>query len=259
MRNYIKFLILVLFSQFLQACGCTVVDPGTRGIKVNLGEVTNQVIPEGLVWHQPLLTNIVQVSIRQQTKEVKAECYSSDLQPVTLNLKVLYRLPEDKVVTLYQKFSGDPFDALVAPRVNEALKEVTALLTAEGIVKSREKVKTEALAGAKAKVGDLVIIEDIVIENVDLSDDLEKAIESKMVQQQEAAKAEFTKQKAQIEAETALIRAQGEANAINVRGKAIKENPGLVDLTIAEKWNGVAPLVVGAGNGANILLPMEKK
>jgi len=51
----------------------------------------------------------------------------------------------------------------------------------------------------------------------------------------------------------------GEAEAIRIRGSAIKENPVLIQLQIAEKWNGVSPLVVGAGQGANILLPVEKK
>ncbi|MHB8407761.1 MAG: hypothetical protein ACYDHY_06560 [Acidiferrobacterales bacterium] len=37
----------------------------------------------------------------------------------------------------------------------------------------------------------------------------EDAIEAKMVQQQEAAKAEFKKQQAKVDAETAVIRAQG--------------------------------------------------
>lgn len=258
MVNMIKVLGMFLVAMVLQGCGCTVVDPGTRGVKVELGEVSSGVIPEGLVWHKPLIASVVAVSVRQQTKEMGSECYSSDMQQVNINLKVLYRIPEGNVVTLFQKYQGDPFESLVAPRVNEALKEVTATQSAESIVKNREKIKLAALEAAKAKVGELVFIEDIVIENVSLSKELEAAIESKMVQQQEAAKAEFTKVKAKTEAETAIIRAQGEAEAIKIRGNAIRENPRLIDLQIAEKWNGVSPLVVG-GDGANILLPLSKE
>ena len=87
--------------------------------------------------------------------------------------------------------------------------------------------------------------------------ELEKAIEQKMVQEQEAAKANFIQQKTQIEARTAIIRAEGEAQAIRVRGRAIRENPAVIDLQLIEKWNGITPLVVGAGKGANILLPLK--
>lgn len=253
-----KFTILFLTVLGLSSCGCTIVDPGTRGVKVSLGEVNPQAFPEGLTWHAPLITSIHEVSVQQQTKGMDAECYSADLQQVNMKLKVLYRIPEDHVVTLFQKYAGDPFDSLVAPRVAEALKEVTALQTAEGIVKNREKMKVAALAGAKSKIGNLVFIEDIVIENVTLSKELETSIEAKMVQQQEAAKAQFTKEKAIIDAETALITAEGQAKAISVRGAAIRNNPGLVELQIVEKWDGKVPQVVGGSHGANMLLPLKK-
>ena len=114
------------------------------------------------------------------------------------------------------------------------------------------------LASAKGKIGDILFIEDIVIQDVALSNELESAIESKMVQEQEAAKAKFTQQKAQIEADTAVVKAKGEAEAIRVRGEALERSPGLVQLQVVEKWNGVSPLVVGGGGqGANILLPID--
>ena len=94
-----------------------------------------------------------------------------------------------------------------------------------------------------------------------MSKELETAIESKMVQEQEAAKARFTQLKAQIEAETSIVKAKGEAEAIRVRAEAIRDNPGLIQLQIVEKWDGRSPLVIGGGateggNGANILLPI---
>lgn len=243
-------LVILLFSSY------TVVEPGNRGVKVTMGSTDTLFLSEGVNFKNPL-SSVTEVSIRQQTHEMKSECYSSDLQQVTAQLKVLYRIPEAGVVTIFKNYSGSPFDSLIAPRMNEALKEVTALKTAEQIVKTREEIKSKALELARKKIGNLVVVEDLVIENLDLSKDLENAIESKMVQQQEAAKATYLQQKAEIEAKTATIRAQGEASAISIRGKAIRENPGIVDLTIAEKWDGHAPLVVGGGKGANVLLPLK--
>ncbi len=179
---------------------------------------------------------------------------------MTVALRVLYRIPEASVVRIYKEFSGDPFDTLIAPRVQEAIKEVTALQSAEQIVKKREDIKAKSLIAAREKIGSILEVEDIVLENITLSKELEAAIESKMVQEQEAAKARFTQQKAQIEADTAVIKAKGEAEAIRVRAEAIRDNPGLIQLQIVEKWDGKAPLVISGaaqgGNGANILLPL---
>jgi prohibitin 2 len=109
------------------------------------------------------------------------------------------------------------------------------------------------------KIGDILVIEDLVIQNINLSKELEAAIEAKMVQEQEAAKAKFIQQKAEIEANTAVIRAKGEAQAIQVRGQALRNNPALIQLQIVEKWDGKAPLVVGGGgSGSNIILPLGK-
>ncbi len=44
------------------------------------------------------------------------------------------------------------------------------------------------------------MIEDVVIENITLTKELEQAIEAKMVQEQEAAKSKYLQQRAQIEA-----------------------------------------------------------
>ena len=237
-----------------------VVEPGYRGVLVTLGKVSEHFKPEGFGTKQPFISHIIQVLVRQQTREVPSACYSSDLQQVNFMLRVLYRIPENSVVSIYKEYAGDPFDSLINPRIQEALKEVTALQSAEQIVKQRESIKSRALETARKKIGDILVIEDLVLENIELSRELEAAIESKMVQEQEAAKARFTQQKAQIEADTAIIRAKGEAEAIRVRAEAIRDNPGLIQLQIVEKWDGKAPLVVGGGGGqggANILLPLS--
>lgn len=255
----IGIIIVVLVIAAAQAT--FVVEPGFRGVEVTLGKVSDRFKPEGFGTKSPFITHIVAIPVRQITRQMDAESYSSDLQQVNVSLRVLYRIPEASVVRIFKEYAGDPFDTLIAPRIHEALKEVTALQSAEMIVKKREDIKMKSLAAARDKVGSLLIVEDIVLENITLSKELEAAIESKMVQEQEAAKARFTQQKAQIEADTAIIRAKGEAEAIRVRAEAIRDNPGLIQLQIVEKWDGKAPLVIGGGgaeggNSANILLPL---
>ncbi len=251
--------VLVFVFVLLSATTTFVVQPGTRGIKVTLGKATDQFLPEGFGFKAPFITTIVPVNIRQTTQPVRAECFSSDLQQVIVDLRVLYRVPEQAVVQIYKQFSGDPFDSLIAPRVQEALKEVTATQTAEQIVKNREDIKQKALAAAKLKIGSILFVEDIVIRNIDLSKELEHAIEAKMVAEQQASQARFTQVQTQVEAETAIIKARGDAEAIKVRGEALKLNPAFLRLQIVERWNGKSPLVVPASphnTGASLLLPL---
>ena len=109
--------ILIFVVVIMASSGTYVVRPGYRGVEVTMGKVSTAFKTEGFGLTAPFITAIHQVSIRQQTAEEKAECYSSDLQQITVDLKVLYRVPEASVVKLFQGFYGDPFDSLVAPRV----------------------------------------------------------------------------------------------------------------------------------------------
>ncbi len=251
--------VLVFLAVLFLSSTSYIVQPGTRGIKITLGKAEDKFLPEGFGVKAPFITDIVPVNVRQRTEAVKAECFSSDLQQVVADVRVLYRVPEKSVVQIYKQYAGDPFDSLIAPRVQEALKEVTALQTAEQIVKNREEIKQKTLAAAKQKIGDLLWVEDIVVRNIDLSKDLERAIEAKMVAEQQATQAKFSQTQTQVEAETAIIRAKGEAEAIRERGAALKLNPAFLRLQMVERWNGRAPLVVPVGvnnNGAALLMPM---
>jgi prohibitin 2 len=254
----VLFSVLGFFALLLMSSSTYIIEPGHRGILVTMGRVSPEFAPEGFGMKAPFVTSVIPVAIRQQTRGAKADCYSSDLQQIAIELKILYRIPESSVVKIYQEFMGDPFESLIAPRVTEALKEVTALQSAEQIVKRREEIKSKALQSSRSKIGTLLQIEDIVIQNVELSKELENAIESKMVQEQEAAKAKFIQQKAEVESNIAVIKAKGEAEAIKIRGRALEQNPGLIQLQIVEKWNGQSPMVVtGSGGGANFILPLK--
>jgi prohibitin 2 len=248
--------ILVFVVVIMAAAGTYVVQPGYRGILVTLGKVSPAFKPEGFGLKAPLITAVYPVSIRQQTAEDTAECYSADLQQVRVNLRVLFRIPESSVVKLFQEYYGEPFDSLVAPRIQEALKEVAALQSAELIVKNREQIKTRSLELARKKIGTLLVIEDIVIQDIALTKELESAIEAKMVQEQEAAKSKYLQQRIQIEADTAVIQAKGEAESIRIRGQAVKDNPAFVDLKIVDKWDGYTPLVIGGGD--NLVFQLQE-
>jgi prohibitin 2 len=243
--TFIGIAILIVAGVIMAASGTYVVHPGYRGVEVTLGTVSPAFKGEGFGFKAPLITTIYPISIRQQTVKDRAECYSSDLQQIVIDLKVLYEIPEGSVVKLFQDYYGDPFDSLVSPRVMEAIKETVASQSAEQVVKNREQIKTRALDLARKKIGTLLKINDIVIENIALTRQLEAAIEAKMVQEQEAAKSKYVQQRAQIDADTSVIQATGEAESIRIRGEALKDNPAFVDLKIVDKWDGIAPLVIG--------------
>lgn len=261
-----------LLSVFLAAlfvvsgCECETVDPGSRGVVTQWGVVQPNVEPPGLHILPPG-NSIHEISVRQQKSEVESSCFSSDLQEISVAITVLYSIPESSVISIFTEYHGEPFDVLIGPRVHESIKEATSSRSAEAIIKDREKVKIETLNSVRQKVGDKLTIDDIVIRDVNISAQLKAAIEAKMIQEQEANKAVYITQKAENDAKTArqvaageadaaLIRARAEAESIKIRGDALRQNPGAIQLQLIEKWDGRSPqIVAGDSSGISILLP----
>ena len=244
---------------FIAILGCyTVVPPGHRGVSVTLGKVDPQMRGEGLAFKKPFIQKIVKVPIQQITAGNKTPCFSSDLQLVEIAYYILYRLPENKVVELYQQYKGDPLTALVLPRLNHYLKLIVSGHRAEEIVKNRDSIRADTLEMMRTELAGLVDIRDLTIENIDLSDDLEKAIETKQVKEQEALAKTYDLQKAKKDAEIVLVEATAQAEAIRIKGEALKSSPEMIDLEIVRRWNGVSPVtVVTSEGGASILLPLK--
>src|SRR2546421_12507990 len=93
---------LLIFFLIIAASSATyVVNPGYRGVEVTLGKVAPAAKPEGFGMKLPFVTDVHRVLIRQQSGKFDAECSSSDLQQVKIALRVLYRVPENRVVALF--------------------------------------------------------------------------------------------------------------------------------------------------------------
>mgnify|MGYP003575003346 CR=1 FL=1 len=261
---------LVIFLLVIGGSQATaVVEPGNRGVRVTLGKVSPVPEEEGLLMKLPFLTTIHPVSIRQQTEQLQTECYSSDLQQVKASMRVLYRIPESSVVAIFQQYDGGDekaFASLIAPRVVEALKEVASTQSAEMIVQNREKIKIDTLTLVRQKIGagpgggPLLILEDLTLSDLALSAELNAAIEQKMTQRQETERAKFVQRQAEIEAETAIIKARGEGESFQIRGQALRESPAFIRWQIVDKWDGVSPLVIGGNSqpGADVMVTMEE-
>jgi len=252
-------IILVVVLLVALSSSTHIVPPGTRGVMVTLGQTSPQFKPEGILIKIPFIQQVVNVSVRQVTQQGRAPSFTSDLQNVDVQYDVLYRLPENKVVELYQNYSGSVYDSLLLPRIQEAIKQVSAQYVAEDLVKNRERIKIQVIESLRRAMDGLVIINDLTITNIDLTDELEKAIEQKTIAQQQSLKKNFELEIAAKDAEIKRVTAKGEADAIRLQGEALRAAPDVVQLEIIRKWDGKAPQsVVTDKGGANIILPSAR-
>jgi prohibitin 2 len=237
------------------------VETGDVGVVTNFGKVTGTVLDSG--WHiVGPVDHVTDVSIRTITTQTDADCFSSDLQEVKITLAVQTRITKENASKIYQNYGPD-YMTQATPKILDALKAETAKYEAAQIIANRDKIRSETMRAASERLQDFVEVQDFSIVNVSFSDDYEKAIEAKQVAQQRAEQAKYELQQAQIEADTKVAAAKGEAQAIEIRGDALSKNPEVIDLELINKWDGKAPdtLVTGGagGSAASIVLPLSHK
>ncbi len=247
------------------------VDQRERGIVLLNGAMVGIAEP-GMGFKLPFLHRVEKVSIETKvTGFDKMQVYSRDQQPADVSLSVNYRAKETEVGALFSQYGSlDGFvERIIRPKVFEEFKTVFGQYNAVTAIQERARLNADARAAIMRAIAGPVTIENVQIENIDFSDAYERSIEQRMLAEVEVQKlrqnaerekveaeivvtkataaANATRQSAMAEAEATRLRGDAQAAAIAARGKALRDNPGLVELQAVEKWNGVLPVTMVPG------------
>lgn len=249
--------IAIAIAAFVAAGSFVSIDAGFVGVVTQFGRVTGRVLEPGLHWITPW-QDCHRFDCRVQKFDGDTECFSKDLQLVDVKISLLTTLNPVHAKNIYQTI-GRNYMTQVIPRVLEILKQQIAAYNAEQVIEKREPIRLSILQACKERLSGVVDVTDVVLVNIAFSDVYEKAIEQKQVAQQEALRAKYELDRAKTEAQKAIEVAKGEAEAIRVRGEALKDNPGVAQLEAIKKWNGVSPqtVVVGASADVPIVFPVK--
>lgn len=241
------------------------VDQGERGVVLRNGAITGVADP-GLGFKMPLVDRVVDIDIRTQAQLYEnVLAYSRDQQTAGLTVSVNYRIPADQVVSVYENYGGvEQLRARVLDRrVFDETKNVFGRFNAATAIQDRSRLVAEVQAAIQEAVQGPIIIDSVQLENIDFSDAYEQSIEQRMLAEVEVQRVQQNAERERVQAEIAVIQAQAqaeariaqataeaqavrlqgeaEADAIQARGDALRENPELIQLVQAERWNGQLP------------------
>lgn len=264
-------LVAILVLSTLGYVTCTTkIDRGHVGVIFDQfnGGVQQKVLSSGrqfkLPWQRvtefPTVTKSVYMSAdsregSEEDESIKVKASDSILKA---DLTFSYSFNPDDVVGVQKKYMQDAdyiVDTMLRGKIRGWVSEATSKFTTMEIHQSNtEKVNmaiTEHIKGKAKAYG--VNIEEVILSETKPSEDMMKAIEARLLAEQnrktkedELKTVEIEKQKAKLEAEKRLIEAKGEKEANEERAKGL--TPEILEQMKIEKWNGQTPTVQGQSN-----------
>jgi prohibitin 2 len=227
---------LVIFVIVVLWLLSSVVEIGTGkvGIVTSFGKVTGRELDSGVNFKKPFpFESVSKYDVQVQKEQTDASASSQDLQDVKATLVVNYHLNRGSISELHRTVGTTYKERLIDPAIQESVKATTAKFPISELVTKRGELKDQATHALKTRLEKRgIVVDDISITNLTFSPEYTKAIEAKQVAQQNAERAQFTLQQAQLDAQAQQT--QKESLTAEILQKMA-----------IEKWNGVLPTVTG--------------
>lgn len=249
----------------INCSGFETIEPSARGIKVVMKKVEKEPLMPGYYFTNPFTTSVIEMNVQTQKLEKEALAYTKDVQQASLKYSINYNLNPANVVTMYQNVGADWEEKLIPPLTNALIKDEVGKYAATDLIAKRSAVTasiTTILGEQLAQRG--IIMTTFQLSDIQFDEAFEQAAENKVRAVQEAEKAEndtvrireeanqYTI-KSQAEADSQLSIAKAQAEAMKIKNDALSNNPKLIEMTLAERWNGALPQIMSGGNSLNVL------
>ena len=174
-------------------------------------------------------------------------------------MTVQYKIMSDKAIKIAEQYGS--LDALQSRIESVAIEKAKATLSsykAMNIIAERASMSPMVEESIKKAIDEkyYVDIQTVVMTNIDFSDAFEKAVEDKMIAEQQQLKANYENEtkiaKAKADAEAKVVQAEAEAKANDLLEKSLTDN--ILRQMYIEKWDGKLPTTV-AGDSTTMLIP----
>lgn len=205
------------------------VEAGQVAVVKSLGKVVGTRLP-GTYFDFCLTTNYTYFDTTVQKLEINTSSYSSDAQTMNIQMTVQFKIDPGKAENILTEYTNmDSLGQRIEKVADDNTKSILSKYTAMKIIETRAKISPEVETVVKETVGNkyYVQVTAVNLTNIDFTDEFEKAVEDKVVaeQQKEAAitKAEQELEVAKLTAQAKIEAARGDAESQKIIASASAE------------------------------------
>lgn len=200
--------------------------------------------------------------VREQQRDEPMDVLDKSGLSISMDITVRFNPIFNEIGFLYEQFGVNYINVLVIPEVRSTVRQVAGRYTAEEIYSTkRAEVEQAIIDETKEVLGENYIqMKALLIRSINLPEQIKKAIESKLQQEQESLAYEYRLTKETSEAERRRIEAEGIAaynriinasltdNILKQRGieatTSLAESPNSKVVVIGSGKDGL-PLILG--------------
>lgn len=213
------------------------VDTGTVAVVRHLGKIEGMRQP-GTYFDFYMVNHYETYDTKVQQVEIVTAAYSRDGQTMELEVFLQYKVQSDHIMDIATQYGSlEALQSRIETQTIEKTKAVMSSDIAMNIIQNRPQFSNDVSEAVRSGISDdyFVDVKDVVLTNIDFTDQFERSVEEKVIAEQEKQaaetranaeaevariKAEAEKTVAEIEAEKRIIEAEADAEVVRIAAKA---------------------------------------
>lgn len=241
--------VAVLASAFV------VVPAGNVGVVFNIfGGVQSRPLGEGLHIVLPVLQQVTLYDVRQQELTLaaatgdKINARSAEGLEIDVDVTVLFQVIRDSAPKLHQDI-GPLYEAIrIRPEVRSQIRDGISEYRAADLISVKRAELQQRIQNnlVESLQRDNIRVLNVLLRDVRIPETITQAIEEKQAAEQQVEVEENRRRQAEIAAQRRVVeaegerdaqiaRAEGEAQALALRGEALRANPEIIQLEVAQR------------------------
>jgi len=268
----------------------TIIDYGNVGVQVTFGTVNPVEYPMGFCMVNPM-SNIIEYNVQTRQVEKEFTTETIDTQAVTVPVIMNITPNPNYVAENIQTIGIDYISIILNRAIQEAVRGEVAKHKIADLVKERPNVRSRIENELRSSLEEYnIVLNELTLGEFDFSEEYDRAIERKQLEEQKADQRLYELRQHQTEAQSQVAKAKGladsaieeargkaesirlaataEAESLRIRGEAQAEynkkvseslSPMLIQHTYLTSWNGTLPTHMFSSNpGITMMIPGDK-
>lgn len=247
----------------LIAAGCMTksIGAGEQGVKysyftgTDLGESYGEGFHVFMPWER-----MIDYDVRVNNQDEEIEVLSSNGLTIGMDLSVRYRPRVAQLPQLHTTFGQEYYQRLVQPELRSVSRQVVGQFTPEELYSTRRIELQETIEeNLRENVGSrFVEVEAVLIRDIGLPDQIRRAIENKLEEEQRVEQARLSIARAEQEAERKRVEAQGDADRARIIAQSMTPSflqfQGIQATRELAQSSNAKVVIIGGENGLPVIL-----